>query len=280
MSKSKIELCAMNCHYRFFELEEFFKSVNSIGFKKVEIWTSPHHFFMDYQGFENPDKLSNLAKKYNIKIDCICPEQTNPKPNNIASKDPSAKERTLNYFKNAVKVAENVGANKVLITGGWSFLNESVEEAWDRSVSMLKKVSSFAQKKGIIIAIESLQKEESLLVNNISSLKRMLDDVNSDNLKVCVDLGAMAGAGETIEDYFRCFGDKIVHCHFVDGKPVGHLAWGDGSRSMKQDILDFKRNGYEGCLSIESVNSKYYSDPHDADKKTFEMFSQVKEEIL
>ena len=36
---SKLELAAMNCHHRFYPLEEFFASAVSNGYKKVELWT-------------------------------------------------------------------------------------------------------------------------------------------------------------------------------------------------------------------------------------------------
>ena len=50
MSTQKIELAAMNCHHRFYELEDFFASAKENGYKYVEIWTGPQHFFMDYNG--------------------------------------------------------------------------------------------------------------------------------------------------------------------------------------------------------------------------------------
>lgn len=42
---SKLELAAMNCHHRFYPLEEFFASAASNGYKKVELWTGPQHFY-------------------------------------------------------------------------------------------------------------------------------------------------------------------------------------------------------------------------------------------
>ena len=30
---------------------------------------------------------------------------------------------------------------------------------------------------------------------------------------------------ENINDYFEAFGSRIIHCHFVDGNPTGHMAW-------------------------------------------------------
>ena len=61
-------LCIMNHHYSFYSLEYFFKSVSEIGYQFAEIWTSPQHFYMDYNGFENPDILKKLEEKYQLKI--------------------------------------------------------------------------------------------------------------------------------------------------------------------------------------------------------------------
>ena len=90
MSTQKIELAAMNCHHRFYELEDFFASAKENGYKYVEIWTGPQHFFMDYNGYESVEKLRRLEEKYGIKVIGICPEQTNPKPNNMAAKRTTA----------------------------------------------------------------------------------------------------------------------------------------------------------------------------------------------
>ncbi|MDQ0362336.1 sugar phosphate isomerase/epimerase family protein [Breznakia pachnodae] len=273
-----IKLCAMNGHYRFYELENFFQHIQSIGFKSAEIWTGPQHFFMDYQGYESVDKLKDLEEKYQIKIEVICPEQTNPKPNNMAAKSLQLQKHVYSYFTNAIDVANSIDAKIVLVTSGWAFLNEDSEEAFQRSVKMMKRLCKYAKSKQIYLAIESLQKDESLIVNSIPSLQRYREAVGSDQLKVCIDFGAMAGAGETIRDYFEAFGKDIIHIHFVDGSPVGHLAWGDGKRSMEEDIKELKLYGYDGLLSLESVNGIYYHKPYEADLKTMQKFNNIMKE--
>ncbi|OCN05046.1 endonuclease [Erysipelotrichaceae bacterium MTC7] len=272
------ELCAMNGHYRFYQLETFFEKVAAIGFKKAEIWTGPHHYFMDYQGYEDIGKLQTLEKQYGVKIEVICPEQTNPKPNNMATNNPQAQKRVEAYFKNAIDVASQLQAKFVLVTSGWAFLDEPVDEAWKRSVAMMKKLTAYASQKHVRLAIEALQKDESRLVNSVASLQAYLQDVNDTNLGVCIDFGAMAGAKETIEDYFKVFGKRIVHVHFVDGKPVGHLAWSDGSRNMQVDLKTLDTFGYEGLLSLESVNSIYFEKPYVADQKTMKQYQECSKE--
>lgn len=274
----KFQCAAMNCHHRFYTLEDFFASAKENGYECVEIWTGPQHFFMDYNGYEDVKKLLDLEKKYGIKIIGICPEQTNPKPNNMAAKDSQMKERVFSYFKNAVDVAAKIKANQVVVTSGWAYLSEDVEEAYKRSVEMLKKVAEYAKEKNMNLAIEALQPEESLIANSAKDLKKLLDDVDREALKVCLDTGAMARAKDTIDDYFNIFGDKVIHSHFVDvdiDKEITHLAWGDGKRNIKEDVDAFARHGYQGILSVECVNGKYFENPKEADKKSMEIYNRV-----
>lgn len=273
---SNYDLCAMNCHYRFYQLESFFCYASRLGFKHVEIWTAPQHFFMDYLRHDDPSKLIELAERYDLKISCICPEQTNPKPNNIAIKDKDGQERVFQYFKNAIDVSKAVGADKVVVTSGWAFYDEDVKTARDRSIEMLKKISDYAASKNVYLAMEALQRWESAIANTSLDLKEIIKEVGNNHLKVCLDLGAVAGAGETIEDYFRAFNENIIHCHFVDGNPTGHLAWGDGSRDMEEDLSVFEKFCYNGLLSLESANDRYFREPFAADEKTMTIYKNIK----
>ena len=269
-------LCAMNCHHRFFELEDFFKSSKENGYRYVELWTGPQHFFMDHREHESIQKLLDLEEKYGLKIIGICPEQTNPKPNNMAAKAEAMQERVFNYFKRAIDVAVQVKANQVVVTSGWAFYSEDVKAARSRSIAMLKQISSYAKERGMILAIEALQKDESLLANRVIDLKEIVSEVGTSALKICLDLGAMEAAGETIQDYFDAFGKEVVHVHFVDVKDqVTHLAWGDGDRKMQDDLAGFAKNHYRGLFSVECVNGRYFTDPQKADRQSMEQYRRL-----
>lgn len=278
--QQRIELASMNHHYMFFELEEFFSSVSSSGYPCVELWTAPQHFFMDYRQNDPVERLMSLAEKYSIQIMGICPEQTNPKPHNMAAKDPAMQDRVYSYFTRAVDVAAAVGASQVLVTSGWAFYSEPVEVARERSAAMLRRIATYAKCRNINLAIEALRKSESLIANSVTDLMMLLDMVDEPALKICLDIGAMVDAGDTIQGYFDAFGRALIHTHFVDCGPRSlHLALGDGERNIVEDIRTFQRNGYEGVLSVECTDPITLSNPMEADERSMQTYLKAYEII-
>ncbi|MDO4436950.1 MAG: sugar phosphate isomerase/epimerase family protein [Coriobacteriaceae bacterium] len=272
------QLAAMNCHHRFYSLESFFKSSRSNGYDCVELWTGPQHFFMDYASNDSVERLAALARLCGVRIIGICPEQTNPKPNNMAACSAEAQRRTFSYFSRAIDVACAVGVQQVVLTGGWAFLDEDASAAYERSVSMLRRLADYAEARDMLLAVEALQPGESVLLNSAADLKRLLNDVDRPVLKACLDTGAMARAGDTIERYFETLGTDIVHAHFVDvdmDVMDTHLAWGDGTRDMASDVRAFVQAGYQGVLSVETVSSRYHAHPDEADRQSMECYRAV-----
>ena len=105
---------------------------------------------------------------------------------------------------------------KVVVTSGWGYLDEPREDAWERSVQMLRKVVAYAVEQGVTPAIEALQLDETNLVRSAEELEQLLDDVHDEHLAVCLDLGAAWRAGDSIDGYFKRFGERVQHLHFSD----------------------------------------------------------------
>ena len=131
-----------------------------------------------------------------------------------------------------------------------------------------------AGKHGITLALESLRPEESQIVTNLEQTKRMLEEVNSPNLKPMADLCAVSVAGETLEEWFEVFGKELCHIHFVDGDPHGHLIWGDGIHHLGREIATLNQYGYERWLGQEITEGKYYADPAGADFRNMKNFER------
>ena len=88
------------------------------------------------------------------------------------------------------------------------------------------------------------------------------------------DTVAMGVAGETPRQWFERLGEKIVHCHFSDGRPYGHLVWGDGVFPLERYLDVLNEFGYEGMLGQEITDGRYLEDPKAADRRNFHAFER------
>ncbi|MFM2488559.1 sugar phosphate isomerase/epimerase family protein [Enterococcus avium] len=181
-------------------------------------------------------------------------------------------EYSQSYFEKVIDLASIVESKLVLITPGWNYYDETPEEARSRSVRMLRELCEYAETKGVTLALESIWNKSSLIGDTISKINEIKERVNMNNLKLAIDLGAINSAGESVNEWFDSFGEDIVHCHFVDGTPVGHMPWGLGNLDMKEILQTFSENGYEGGFSMEYVDSRSFINPGKWDSNTKELF--------
>lgn len=265
-------LYPMNINYRYYDLEYFFQSCKKNGLQNAELWLCPQHFLINGQFSEKPDKLLRLMDIYGVQIRCITPEQNNPKPNNIAAREPLLVRNTEDYFKRVIDLAAAIGCPMILVTPGWNYYDEEPARARDRSVAMLARLCDYAAPRGIILAMETIWKPSSQIACGIPQAKEFLQRVERDNFKLTLDLGAMGDAQETIPQWCGAFGADLVHCHFVDGTPTGHMPWGHGARDMAQDLRDFADGGYQGGFSLEYVHPMSFREPDRFVLQTKESF--------
>ena len=82
----------------------------------------------------------------------------------------------------------------------------------------------------------------------------------------------MGVAGETVKEWFETLGSDIRHMHFVDGRPYGHLVWGDGLHPMAAYIELMNQYGHAGYLGQEITDGRYFADPREADRRNIAAF--------
>ena len=265
----------MNYYYRNYPIEYFFRSLQENEIENFELWACTHHFEIDNLHYQDVKLFKKKYLEKDLKIICLTPEQSNPKPYSLTAKTPELKEKAKRYFKNTIDAANELECPMVSMNPGWDFYSESPFEAWKRSTNLMRELVEYAYSKGVKVTIEALQPEESHLVNTINDLSIYLNEIDHTNLFVNLDLGAMARSHETIDQYFETFKDKIIHCHFVDGKPTGHLAWGDGERDIKKDLMDFEKNFYQGYFTFEFAHSDYFLDPKGVDSRVMKFVKNL-----
>jgi len=260
------QIAGMNIHYLFYSLDYFLKSQQKAGIKTVELWGGAPHFYMDAMEYNDCKYVRKKANSYDLKIEVFTPESI-IYPYNVAAPGAEQFKKSKLYFTNAVKATAELGAKIMTINSGYGYLNESKEEAWKRSADMLAHLANIAEQEGITIAMETLRPEESKIVTTMADASRMQEEINSASLKLMIDTVSMGVAGETLDQWFETFGRDIIHLHFIDGRPYGHLAWGDGNFSAEKMIQILNDYNYKGFLGQEITEPYYFENPRETDQK-------------
>lgn len=255
-------LSAMNQSFQRWSFETFLREISHIGFRKIDLWTSPHHFLVDHYQHDDTDALKKKLREYSLEVSCLTPRQSCPQPYHLASKNEMISD-SKKYFQQIVYSAHELEIPRILVTSGWSFEDESLEEAWERSILFCQWLASFSESYGIKIALEPLTKQSSRLVYSLESMKSYVEQVGHSNLTIAVDTGTIIRRGETVSEYFKVFGEKIDYCHLTSYRrdQFAHVAWQDGELPLSKILEEFLKYDYRGDFCLEYTASQYQKKP-------------------
>lgn len=267
-------LSVQYCHYSF---EYFIDSMEKCGVKNIELWPGePHYYRGNYSSAGEAAKKIREMKKLmddkGMKVVMYTPE-TLSYPYNPAGFGDAYRNRTIDWYKMAMEDAQEFGCRNLFCNSGWGLYDEPREDAWKRSAETFKTVSELAARQGMVISLEQLQPYESNLVLSAKDMQRMIGEVNADNFNCCVDIGAMAVAKDTLEDFYdRLPREKINHIHFCD---LNHEILGDRGLPLESYLRTLEENDYAGYLSLEVFDSMYLDCAHEAFMKSMAWLRKV-----
>ena len=120
---------------------------------------------------------------------------------------------------------------------------------WAMVAKNLKELCAYAGERDVYIAVEPLNRFETDFINTCAQVKRMIEDVGSDRLKIHLDTFHMNIEEKSIPMALLDAGDLLYHVHTSEndrGTPgTGTVNW-----LGMRDAL--KRIGYGRALVIES----------------------------
>lgn len=265
------QVSGMNIHYRFYSLEYFLEAQRRAGFRVIELWAGSPHFFLSNMEYDDCRRVGKMVRAHGLEVQVITPENCSV-PYQFAAADPELYRRSFDYFKKGLDAGEELGCRLMAVHSGRGNLDEDRGEAWKRGRDMLARLAVYAQTKGITLAMEALRPDETNLATTVGDVKRMVDEIHHPNFKAMIDTCPMGVAGESLQQWFDALGSDIVHMHFIDGTPYGHLIWGDGKHDLQAWLETLRRNGYQGLLSQEITAAAYYREPAEADIRNFRRF--------
>ena len=256
-------------HYTF---EYFLDSLQKCGVHKVDLWGAEPFFWR--ADWETPQAAEAELKRMKAEMAArdqavaIYTPETLGYPLNFSDPSEGFRRRTIEAFKWYIEDAKILDCPRIFLNSGCGPRNLPREESMKRLVDTYRAILDLAEDAGILMPLEQLQPYESNLVLTKEDVKWVLDQVDSPNLRVCLDLIPMVMFGETMEEYFELFGDKIEWIHYADShhEELGTGTYGAELMRHWLDVLE--ANDFKNGIDLEVNDSIYWEDPHSPHERS------------
>ena len=275
MERKDLKIAAMSVQYVQYSLAYMLDSFQKAGLHYIEFWgATPHFYAADYPTeeavIERLAVIKDMMRQRGIEAVMYTPE-TLAYPFSYSHPDKLVRQRTIDYMVRNCHHAKALGCSQVFINTGCGLRDVPREESWARCRESFIELCDRTKDLGVNIVLEQLQPYESNLVLNLEDCKRMYDEVNSDHLGICLDVVAMEVAGDTVDEFFKVFEDKILHIHLAD---ENHEILDDGTYPIESYIDDFVKHEFNGYISLEINDSIYWQDPHQSIQRSIDWLKE------
>jgi D-psicose/D-tagatose/L-ribulose 3-epimerase len=125
----------------------------------------------------------------------------------------------------------------------------SPEDEWKWAVEALKEVQDHAEKVGVRIGLEPLNRFETYFLNRTDQALALAEDVGG-NCGVTLDIFHMNIEEADWEAAIRSAGDKLVDVHVADNN---RMPPGQGAIDWDKFMRVLDEVGYGGCVTVEFV---------------------------
>jgi D-psicose/D-tagatose/L-ribulose 3-epimerase len=169
--------------------------------------------------------------------------------------DPAFHQTCFTYLDSCLEIASELGAGFVAgpmysAVGKARLVSpEQRQVEWERAVTNLRKVCRRAGEFGLDLAIETLNRFETDLINTSEDLMRLIVDINEPQAKAVLDGFHLNIEEPDLESAIRRVGDKLIHVQVSEnyrGTPgTGQTNWAAWKRGLEAI-------NYRGTISIES----------------------------
>ncbi|MCU0324455.1 MAG: sugar phosphate isomerase/epimerase [Spirosomaceae bacterium] len=223
------------------------EKIKEIGFDGVEIPifdTSPEKWYSWRQ------KLDSLGlERVAVTI--------NGSDFNQISQDPAMRKATLERNKQAIDCAMILGSE--LLTGPYHsalgvFTGQPAtkdELLWAKE--NLWDLAEYADKMGITLGLEYLNRFESYLVSCTDELLALVNEINHPACKIMFDTFHANIEEKNLSDAVKKLGDKLVHVQLSEND---RSTLGQGHNNIPEVLEALKSINYQGMLSIEAFSPK------------------------
>ena len=223
-------------------LETTLNRIKRLGYQGIEISGEPTQYPV------GPTR--DLLKRHGIR--CWGAVTLTLGERNLAARDPDQRAKSVQYVKSVVQMVSELDGEIITIvpaTVGKVVPDSTPENEWAWVRDGLKDVYQLAERLGIRMAIEPLNRFETYFINRADQALAMADAVGH-KCGVCLDAFHMNIEERDFLGAIRHTGKRIYDFHAADNN---RLAPGQGALDWKAIAQTLKSVGYDGALTAEFV---------------------------
>jgi sugar phosphate isomerase/epimerase len=216
--------------------------IKRFGYESIEISGEPTQY--------DVKQTRALLKEHGIR--CWGSVTLTLEDRNLAAKNEGQRARTVDYVKAVITMASELGGEIITlvpVTVGKVVPEGTEEEEWRWVVEATKECYAHAQKRGIRIAIEPLNRFEAYLFNRGDQALELAKAVGPD-CGVCLDTFHLNIEEADIHQAIRAVGPRLYDFHVADNN---RMAAGMGTYDWPKIVATLREVGYDGALTNEFV---------------------------
>jgi D-psicose/D-tagatose/L-ribulose 3-epimerase len=221
-------------------LEKTLDRISRLGYTSVELAGEPDQYPIP--------ETRRLLEKYNIR--CWGTVTIQHGTRDLTASDPQQRRDTIQYMKDVVSMAAELGGEIVTIVPGRVgkiVPTSTPENEWRWVVEGLREIAAFAKERNLRLGLEALNRFETHFLNRVDQTLALADEVGF-NCGVAFDPFHMAIEEKDLYEAMRTCGSRIVDFHVSDNNR--HAA-GDGSFDWPKIMSVLAEVGYDGGLAVE-----------------------------
>ena len=166
--------------------------------------------------------------------------------------DEAGRANTVQYLKNCVTMVKELDGHVMSIVPsevGKVHAQSDPDTEWNWAIEGLREVYDHANKEGIVIALEPLNRFETNFLNRHDQALLLAQEVGPD-CGVCLDMYHMNMEEANWRKAIQETGDRLFDFHVADNN---RMACGQGSLNWRDIVGTLKEIGYDGALTVEFV---------------------------
>jgi len=219
------------------------KKVAELGYEGVEL------------AIRDPDKvdekkISRLVKSYHLEVPAIGTGQAYGEEGlSFSHPQFGIRKRTVNRIKDHINFAAKFSAQVIIgLIRGKVEKSVSREDAEQWTLDCIRECARKAQKLGVFLTIEPLNRYETNLLNTIAETINFIKKIDAVNIGILIDTFHMNIEEVSIYESIRKSKNYLSHVHVADSN---RWSPGSGHLDFTRIIKTLKEIDYKGYISAE-----------------------------